>query len=319
MLKILLVKTSSLGDVVHNLPVITDIHAHVSNATIDWVVEENFADIPVLHPGVNQVIPVAIRRWRKAPLNATVRAEMAAFRKRLAAIHYDFTLDTQGLVKSAIISRLASGTRCGYAWDSAREPLASLFYNHTFSVPKNLHAVDRNRLLAGQALGYRAANGPDYGLRSPSVPLSWLPSTPYAVLLHATSRADKQWHDANWLELGRYFNSIGMACVLPWGSGAEYEHSQRLGQRIVSSVIPPRLSIREISVLISGARIVVGVDTGIAHLAAALNVPVVAIFCASDPALTGVYTSGPAANLGNKSAPPSTTEVIAAVERLLSI
>lgn len=318
MLKILLVKTSSLGDVVHNLPVVTDIHAHVSNATVDWVVEENFADIPALHPGVHQVIPVAIRRWRKAPLNAMARAEMTAFRKRLAATHYDFILDTQGLVKSALITRLASGKRCGNAWDSAREPLASLFYQHTFSIPKNLHAVDRNRLLAGHALGYQPENGPNYGLRAPSVPLSWLPSAPYAVLLHATSRADKQWDDANWLELGKYFNSIGIACILPWGNVAEQAHSQRLGQGIASSVIPPRLNINEISALISGARIVVGVDTGIAHLAAALNVPVVAIFCASDPALTGVYTSGPATNLGNRNAPPSTAEVIAAAERLLA-
>lgn len=316
--KILLVKTSSLGDVVHNLPVVTDIHTYVSTATVNWVVEENFADIPALHPGVNQVIPVALRRWRKAPLNAAARKEIAVFRKRLAATHYDFVLDTQGLVKSALITCLASGKRCGYAWGSAREPLASLFYNLSFSVPKNLHAVERNRLLAGQALGYQPANGPDYGLRSPSVPLPWLPPTPYAVLLHATSRADKQWHDANWLELGQYFNSIGMACILPWGSDAEHEHSQRLGQGIASSVIPPRLSIKEISALISGARIVVGVDTGIAHLAAALNVPVVAIFCASDPALTGVYTSGPAVNLGNRNAPPSTAEVIAAAERLLA-
>lgn len=316
--KILLVKTSSLGDVVHNLPVVTDVHAHISNATVDWVVEEHFADIPAMHPDVNQVIPVAIRRWRKTPFNTAVRAEIADFRKKLAATHYDFILDTQGLVKSALITRLASGKRCGYAWGSAREPLASLFYNLNVSVPKDLHAVDRNRLLAGHALGYRPVNGPNYGLRPPSVPLPWLPSTPYAVLLHATSRADKQWHDANWLELGQYFNSIGMACILPWGSNAEHEHSQRLDQGIASSVTPPRLSINEISTLISGARIVVGVDTGIAHLAAAFNVPVVAIFCASDPALTGVYTSGPAMNLGNKNAPPSSAEVIAAAERLLS-
>ncbi len=316
--KILLVKTSSLGDVVHNLPVVTDIHAHVSNASIDWVVEENFADIPAMHPGVNRVIPVALRRWRKAPFSASVRTKVAAFREQLAATRYDFILDTQGLIKSAVITRLASGTRYGYAWDSAREPLAALFYKLTFTVPKALHAVERNRILAGKAFGYQPASGPIYGILPPTISLPWLPQQPYAVLLHATSRADKQWRVVNWLELGEYFNSIGMACILPWGSDAEHVQSALLSKGIASSIIPPRLTIREIAALLSGARIVVGVDTGIAHLAAALNVPIVAIFCASDPALTGVYTSGPATNLGNYGAPPSIAETIATVERLLS-
>ena len=230
--KILLVKTSSLGDVVHNLPVVSDIHAHLRNATVDWVVEESFAGIPAMHPGIHRVIPVAMRRWRKAPFSAGVRAKVAAFREQLAATRYDFILDTQGLIKSAIITRLASGTRCGYAWDSAREPLAALFYKCTFTVPKALHAVERNRILAGKTFGYQPANGPSYGILPPAISLPWLPQHPYAVLLHATSRADKQWREANWLGLGKYFNSIGMTCILPWGSDAEHVQSQQLSKGI---------------------------------------------------------------------------------------
>lgn len=318
MLKILLVKTSSLGDVVHNLPVVSDIHAHTGNATVDWVVEESFADIPAMHPGINRIVPVAIRRWRKNLLAPAVHTEIAAIRKQLAATAYDFILDTQGLLKSALLTRLASGTRCGYAWDSAREPLVSLFYSQKFHVPKNLHAVVRNRALAGLALGYLPPQTLDYGLRPPSLALPWLPSRPYAVLLHATSRADKQWPDARWQELGQYLNSIGTVCVLPWGNEMEHEHGQNLAKGIPMFIVPPRLNLKEIATLLGGARIVVGVDTGIAHLAAALGVPVVAIFCASNPALTGIYTNSPAMNLGNDGAPPITSEVIASIERLLA-
>lgn len=285
---------------------------------VDWVVEESFAGIPAMHPGVNRVIPVAIRRWRINLLSAGVRSEMKTFREELASTSYDFVLDTQGLIKSALIARCATGTRCGYAWDSAREPLASLFYNRTFHVETGLHAVERNRLLAAHALNYQPAHQLDYGLRSPAAQLPWLPAKPYVVLLHATSRADKQWHDANWLTLGQYFNSIGTACILPWGNEAEFADSQRLAKGIASSVIPPRLQLTEMANLLAGARIVVGVDTGISHLAAALNVPVIALFCASDPALTGVCSSGPAVNLGSNGAPPAVAQVVSTIEKLLA-
>lgn len=316
--KILLVKTSSLGDVVHNLPVVTDIHAYIADATVDWIVEEPFTDIPAMHPGVNRVFSVAVRRWRKSFLSASNRAEILAFRKSVAATGYDFILDTQGLIKSALIARLASGERCGYAWDSAREPFASLFYSHTFHVEKGLHAVERNRALAAQSLHYHLDSPVDYGLRAKQMLLSWLPNRPYAVLLHATSRADKQWQTSRWLALGSHFNSIGITCILPWGSEAELAQSQRLSRDIAGSIVPPLLKISEIATLVAGARIVIGVDTGITHLAAALNVPVVAIFCASDPMLTGIYSSGPAVNLGRYGMPPEVSAVIASTERLLT-
>ncbi|MDP1997012.1 MAG: glycosyltransferase family 9 protein, partial [Gallionella sp.] len=129
---ILLVKTSSLGDVLHNLPVVSDIVRHYPNAQIDWVVEESFAALPGLHPAMRNVIPVAVRRWRGKLLSAATWREIAAFRNKLAAQRYDIAIDTQGLLKSALLMRGANGLRCGFDRDSAREPLAASLYQRTF-------------------------------------------------------------------------------------------------------------------------------------------------------------------------------------------
>lgn len=316
MLKILLVKTSSMGDVIHNLPVVTDIRVHFPDAVIDWVAEEAFAAIPALHPGVGQVLPVAIRRWRRSPLSRQTRQEIGMTVRRLQSKRYDLVIDTQGLIKSAIIARLAQGPRCGFDRRSAREPLATLFYDQTFSVDTSLHAVERNRLLVGRALGY-TPEVLDYGVAAPDLPLSWLPGGPFAVLLHATSRASKLWPEADWIALGRHLNGQGIACVLPWGSPEEEARSRRLGENIPHAVVPPAMALDQAAALLSRARAVIGVDTGLVHLAAALKVAVVALYCGSDPGLTGVYTTGPGVNLGKAGSPPSLAEVVAALDGLL--
>ncbi len=172
---ILLVKTSSLGDVLHNLPVASDIARHYPGAQIDWLVEESLAALPGLHPAVRNVIPVAVRRWRGKLLCVATWREIAAFRSALAAQHYDVALDTQGLLKSALLMRGAQGLRCGFDRDSAREPLAASLYQRTFAVAKGQHAVERNRQLAAQALGYTLEGRADYGIRPPAIPRpAWL-------------------------------------------------------------------------------------------------------------------------------------------------
>ena len=150
-MRILLVKTSSLGDVIHNLPVVSDLRRSFPDATIDWCVEEAFADIPRLHPQVGEVIPVALRRWRKTLFQRATWREIGQFRRRLARTPYDAILDTQGLIKSALIARQASGRRLGYAAEVAREPLAARCYDETFVIPPNAHAIERNRWLAAAA------------------------------------------------------------------------------------------------------------------------------------------------------------------------
>lgn len=309
---ILLIKTSSLGDVLHNLPVVTDIRSHFPEARIDWVVEESFAALPALHHGVREVIPVALRRWRESWWAS--RGEIRAACRNLHARHYDIALDTQGLLKSALIARCAQTTRCGLARDSAREPLASLFYDRRFSVAMDLHAVERNRLLAAQALGYALEGPADYGIRPPTIARPvWLMEGAYAVLLHATSRADKLWDEANWIALGHSLREKNIRCVLPWGSEAEQARSLRLAAAIADAVVPPRLSLNEAAALLGGAQAVIGVDTGLAHLAAALGVPTVGIYTATDPALTGLHAGRRAVNLGGINRAPDVAAVIAAL------
>lgn len=312
---ILLVKTSSLGDVLHNLPVVSDIARHYPDAQIDWVVEESFAALPRLHPAVRNVIPVAVRRWRGKLLGAVAWREIAAFRSALAAQHYDIALDTQGLLKSALLMRGAQGLRCGFDRGSAREPLAASLYQRIFPVATGQHAVERNRQLAAQVLGYALEGQADYGIRLPAIARpDWLAQQPYAVLLHATSRADKLWSEANWVALGHYLHEKNIRCILPWGSAAEQARSLRLAEAIPDAVVPPRLNLNEAAALLGGARAVIGVDTGLAHLAAALGVPTVGIYTATDPALTGLYAGRCAANLGNAGNAPDVAAVIVALQ-----
>lgn len=315
--RILLVKTSSLGDVLHNLPVVSDIVRHYPGAQIDWMVEEGFSALPKLHPALRNVVPVAMRRWRGRLMSAACWREIAAFRHTLATQHYDIAIDTQGLLKSALLMRGACGLRCGFDRHSAREPLAASLYQRTFAVAAGQHAVERNRQLAAQALGYALESRADYGIRPPtSAHPAWLTEGQYMVLLHATSRADKLWDEANWIVLARALHEKKIRCVLPWGSVAEQARSQRLAGAIPDAITPPRLNLDEAASLLGGAQVVIGVDTGLAHLAVALDVPTVGIYTATDPALTGLYAGTNIANLGGINRAPDVAVVLGALQRM---
>ncbi|MEQ1776254.1 MAG: lipopolysaccharide heptosyltransferase I, partial [Burkholderiales bacterium] len=217
MLRILLVKTSSLGDVVHNLPVVGDIRRHAPDVEIDWVVEESFAAIPRMHPAVRHVIPVALRRWRRDFLSAKTRTAVCAFLGKLRERDYDAIIDTQGLLKSALVARAARGNCYGLDWRSSREPLRFL-YDRTFSVPWGQHAVARNRSLAAQALGYALPAETNYGISAQPHDFPWLPTQRYAVLLHATSADLKLWPESHWENLCKYLFLNNIFCILPWGT-----------------------------------------------------------------------------------------------------
>ena len=301
-MRILFVKTSSLGDVVHNCPAASDAARRVAGASIDWVVEEPFAELASLHSAVRRVIPVAVRRWRSALFAPRTWAEVRRFRAELQKERYDCVIDTQGLLKSALITTLAKGPRHGYSRASAREPVAARFYQHHHEVPQSLHAVERNRKLAAAALGYDSAGPCDYGLR-----VTRSASESYALLFTMTSRADKLWPEDRWQRLG---TALGMQCVLPWGSAEERLRCERIAKEIKGAVVPPAMPPAEIARLAARARVVVGVDTGLTHLAAAVGAPVVGLYCGSDPALTGLYGSPRARNLGGPGQPPSIEQVL---------
>ncbi|MSQ48846.1 MAG: lipopolysaccharide heptosyltransferase I [Betaproteobacteria bacterium] len=317
--KILFVKTSSLGDVVHHCPAVTDVARYVPGAVIDWVVEEAFAEVAALHPQVRRVIPVALRRWRGTLFSSSTWAEFGAFRAALRSEHYDFVIDGQGLIKSALVAAQARGPKHGFDRTSAREPVAARFYDTRHAVPRALHAVERNRRLAAAALGYALEGACDYGLRAadPAQLQGGGPtSAPYALLLTMTSRDDKLWSEEHWRSLGAKLAARGMQCLLPWGSEEERCRCARIATAIPGAVVPQRMSLTELASLARGAHCVVGVDTGLAHLAAALDVPVVGLYCASDSELTGLYGSGRFANLGSAGQPPAVGEVLVALESL---
>jgi heptosyltransferase-1 len=320
-MRILLVKTSSLGDVVHNLPVASDLARQFPGVTIDWVVEEGFADLLRLHPAVDRVLPVAVRRWRRNLLSASTWAEIGAFRRSMRERQYDLVIDTQGLLKSGVITGDAhladGGRRCGFSRETVREPVAARFYGRTFDIPRALHAVDRNRRLAAAAAGFVLDQTLDYGITAPPLEDDWVPKRDYAVLLTATSREDKRWPDPDWQALGMMLVASGLTCVFPGGSADERQRAAQLATGLGRAIPAPPLALGQMAGLLAGARLVVGVDTGLVHLAAALGRPTLALFCASDPELTGVHAGDRAVNLGTRNAPPSASAAVAAALALI--
>lgn len=293
-MQLLIIKTSSLGDVIHNLPVVADVLAQSPGTEIDWVVEEDYADIPVMHPRVRRVIPVGLRRWRRRMLAPETWRDIARFRRDLQYKTYEIVLDSQGLLKSALLARLARGPTRGPDRTTARESLAAYFYDQAFHVARGRHAVERNRDLASQALGYPPPVGaPDYGIRAPEVKFPFSVPGKFIVGLHATSRAAKRWPDEQWITLGKKLAGREIPLLLPWGNPDEERHARSLAQQLEHAIVLPRLSLRELAALMGRAQAVVGVDTGLVHLSAALDRPTVAIFTDTSPTLTGVVAARP--------------------------
>ncbi len=318
--RILLVKTSSLGDVIHNLPVVTDILQHYPDAKIDWVAEESFADIPTLHPAVNQVFTVAVRRWRKALWDKNTWHEINAFKQAVSTQPYDLVIDTQGLIKSALMAYCAQGTRCGQDKTTAREPIASYFYQKKLPVARDQHAVTRNRETAAKACGYAVPDGaPDYGLNITENNVIDLP-TPYIIGLHGTSKDSKLWPTPHWKDLAVALKQQQLNLVLPWASEVEHNRAQEIASSSDNVLVLPKLSISQLTPIIGNADAAVGVDTGLSHLATALSIPTVAVYTDTKPALTGVYPGAfaPAKNLGGKAQCPAVNTVIATLDQFKS-
>ena len=311
MADILFIKTSSLGDVIHHMPALTEARKAQPNAHFTWLVEEAFAPLVALHPAVAEVVPVAWRRWRKSLLSPATLGEIAGSLRAIRAPRYDRIVDSQGLLRTAVIARLAHGRRHGYDAASIREPLAALCYDVRHSVSRALHAVERNRILSGLALGYAPQGAPDFGLECARFAAS---AERYAVLLHATAEPRKLWPEAHWIALGQALGNLTL--ILPWGTADEQARSARIAAALPRARVPDRAPLDKVARLIGGARFVVGVDTGLTHLAAALGVPLVAIFAGSEPGLTGPVGRGPMTVLGTDGAPPSVGEVADAVARI---
>lgn len=292
-MRVLIVKTSSMGDVLHTLPALTDAVQAIADIRFDWAVEEGFAQVPGWHAAVERVIPVAIRRWRKAWFSTAIRSERQAFRHALQAVDYDAVIDAQGLVKSAaLVTRLAHGVKHGMDWHSAREPLASLFYQKRHHIPKAQHAVERTRELFAKSLGYsRPETQGDYGIARHFLNASEVTPAPYAVFLHATTRDDKHWQEAHWRELISLVEKCGMRIKLPWGAAHEQARAIRLAQGFSEVEVLPKMNLNDMAKVLASAKFVVSVDTGLSHLTAALDRPNITLYGPTDPGLIGGYGS----------------------------
>lgn len=286
---ILIVKTSSLGDIIHTLPAVSDAARAVPGLQIDWVVEEAFAEIPAWHPAVNRVIPVAIRRWRKNWWQNLFGGEVRRFRQLLRHTRYDLIIDAQGLLKSALICRQAQGPVAGLDKNSIREPAASWLYQQRYAVPKAEHAVQRVRQLFASALGYTFdANALDYGIeRRATVHDS--AARPTLMFLHGTTWDSKHWPQRYWRELARLASEAGYCVKLPWGTADEEARAVSVAQGLPGVQVLPRMSLTALAGELAASDGVVAVDTGLGHLAAALNRPTVSIYGATNPFLSGTF------------------------------
>lgn len=310
--RILLVKLSSLGDVVHNFPAVTDLAARFPGAHVAWAVEEAYAGLVRLHPAVTEAIPVNLRRLRAHPLRPGEWSRLARARRTLAAGRWDYVIDTQGLLKSAFLARGAGSPAFGFDRASARERLAARFYDIGIGVERRLHAVERNRRLVAGVFGYGTEAPARYGLARPEAPPPWASAGRYAVLLHAASRDDKRWADEHWIALGRLLAAHDCAAVFPGGTPRERERAAALAAAVPGALAAPPMSLEEAAALLGNAAGVIGVDTGLTHLAAALGVPTVGIYCATRPELTGLHADN-AVNLGGAGAAPGVDAVARAI------
>ena len=289
-MKVCVIKTSSMGDVIHTLPALTDAQRAIPNLSIDWVVEENFAEIPRWHSAVNQIIPIALRRWRKSPFSIQTRNEWKNYRTLLQSENYDAVIDAQGLIKSALFAtRFAQGVKHGYDRQSIREPLASFFYDKKYAISYQQHAVERIRQLFAQSLGYELPQVQgDYGIARHF--LHQTSEQNYVVFIHSTTRADKHWEESEWQKLIEKITALSDYEIrLPWGNELEKARAERLAQGHSNVIVLPKLTLTELAKQLANTKAAVSVDTGLAHLTAALDKPNITLYGATDPKLIGCY------------------------------
>jgi heptosyltransferase-1 len=322
-LNILLVRVSSLGDVLHNLPMVADILRRHPDANIDWVVEEGYVSLVRLNPHVRKIIPFGLRRWRKSLAKKATRAEIAGFFRTLREEQYDYVFDTQGLLKTGIImgaARIrAGGHKVGLAngsEGSGYEGISRIFHTNSIALDPRTHAVARGRLVAAAALGYSIDTAPDFGLPPPDASdrPDWMPLQDYAVFFHGTARSAKKWSPANWIATGHAL--APMPVLLAWGSADEKREAETLAASLPNARVLPKLSMDEAVTLARNAALAIGVDTGLTHIAAAFVRPTIELYCDSPKWKTEGNWSPKIVNLGDSGAPPSVAEVTAAASRL---
>ncbi|MBS0320272.1 MAG: lipopolysaccharide heptosyltransferase I [Proteobacteria bacterium] len=301
----LVVRPSSLGDIVHALALAADVRAARPELALDWVAEDAFAALPTLCADVRTVIPVALRRWRSALAHGATWREFGAFRAALRHERYAAVLDLQEQLKGAMIARIARGPRHGLHAATIREPVATLLHDVHHKLPRDVHFITKARALAAAAFGYEVAGPPRWRWRLPAPPAT-LPARPFVVLISATSRASKLWPEPSWRALAQRFADADFDVLLLSGTPAEAERASRIAAGIPATTVLGRTPLADLAALLARAEYVVGVDTGLTHLAAALGTLTVAVFTDTDATLAGVAIDGPhAVDVGGLGTVPS--------------
>lgn len=298
-MRVLIVKMSSMGDVFHTFPALSDAMRAIPGLQVDWIVEKSFAEIPEWHPVVNNVFSIELRKWRRTFWKKQTRQAIQTFFQQINQHHYDFVIDAQGLLKSLwVVRNVQTGTKkVGFDWQSAREPLASLGYQQKVHVPNKQHAIERLRQLFSKALNY------DYSLNSPIRyelnTADWSKPTEltqqfggdlYSVFLHGTTWNTKLWPEEYWVELLQKVVDKGRKVVLPWGNQEELERAKRIANSVKNDqawVPDAPLNLSTMARILKFSDFVVSVDTGLSHVAAALDVPMVVLYRVTDPILVG--------------------------------
>lgn len=281
-MKILIVKTSSLGDIIHTLPAITDAARNINGFICDWVVEENFAEIPLWHHSVRNIIPIALRRWRKNIKQAILSKEFKKFWNLLRQEEYDYVIDAQGLIKSSLITLCSRGKTYGYDGASARESLASIFYQQKIHIPKNQHAITRIRHLFAKALNYPIPKDEaDYGLHHMhkySIGIMSLFHTPRLIFIHGCSRKNCCWSNERWIELANMAEKAGFKVQLPWGNEEEKKSAEYIASKTNHTEVLSKTTLTKLANIFAKADCAISVDTGPGHIAAALGIPIVSLY-----------------------------------------
>ncbi|ARF86230.1 putative lipopolysaccharide heptosyltransferase [Burkholderia cenocepacia] len=314
--RILIVKVTSLGDVVETLPVVADLHRAFPGVSVDWAVDESCAEIVRWHPGVSTVLCAPLRRFKKMRNAGDLKAISASI-GALRAHRYDAVIDLHGVYKSAIIAALArAGRRVGYRTPDLGETGARFAYSHRFGPKPACDAWHGMRISAGEALGYAPEGIASYGIEPPDVtlPPAVTEGAPFMLLFHATSNSDKKWPTGHWVELATRMMARGLRVLLPWGSSSEHRDAQEIAMQAPGAVVLPAMSLGELAATMSRAALVIGVDTGMVHLSHALRRPTVMIFVATSRAHFGIGGAPHALSIGESGAAPSVDDAMKAID-----
>ncbi|MFK4751675.1 lipopolysaccharide heptosyltransferase I [Oceanobacter antarcticus] len=286
MTRILIVKMSALGDILHTLPAVTDALKHDPSLQTDWLCEEPFADIARLHPGLHQVIPHGRLRWKKRRLAFATLKEQWQFYCGLRRNQYDLVIDAQGRIKSARVGWLSGAPVFGADEQSATDAETRHVYRQGYPITE-VNAIERTRELFGKVLGYQPSGQPDFGInteRLAACPPEWQGQL---IFFHGTTWDSKHWPESQWCELLELARRAGQKVLLPWGNDVEKQRAERLVEAVGWGEVLPKMSLWNLSGVIAHCRGAVGVDTGLMHVAAGMGIPTVAIFGSTSVALTG--------------------------------